>query len=264
MFQENMNFPIVLIIGSIISFVLVFGFFLFLAKMRKNQLQFKLQNERMKSQFEQALLQTQIEIQDHTLNNISEEIHDNIGQVLSLVKLNLNTFPPGLEDATQKKLHDTETLLSKAIEDLRDLSQSMNTDKIHAIGLEAAVTKLLKQVKKTGRHNTHLQIGGNRYALEAQKEMVLFRIVQETVHNSIKHSGAKNIEIEMLYRPGSFIMQVSDDGSGFNAEAGHPSKAGLGLQSMHKRAVLIGANFSVHSYPDKGTTINIELPTAVP
>ena len=218
----------------------------------------------MKTQFQQELLQTQLEIQEQTLQNISEEIHDNIGQVLSLVKLNLNTFPEHLEEPVQKKLQDTELLLSKAIDDLRDLSQSMNTDKISSLGLEAALEQQLKQLQKTGRFTTNLHVGGNRYALEPQKEMVLFRMVQESLNNAIKHSGAKNIDIELLYRPGSLLLQISDNGKGFNPETKHPSKTGLGLKNMQNRAALIGAVFSVHSAINNGTSINIELKKATP
>jgi two-component system, NarL family, sensor kinase len=220
---------------------------------------FSIRNKYRHQKHRQELLQTQVEIQEQTFKNISEEIHDNIGQVLSLVKLNLNTFPENLADTVKTKLSDTEVLLSKAIEDLRDLSQSMNTDRISSVGLEVALEHELKLIQKTGRFNTKLQVGGNRYALDRQKEMVLFRMVQECLNNSVKHSVAKNIEIELLYRPGSLILQVSDDGKGFNPEINHPSKNGLGLKNMHNRAALIGAKFSLHSSADNGTTINIEL-----
>lgn len=94
--------------------------------------------------------------------------------------------------------------------------------------------------------------------------MVLFPMVQESLNNAIKHSGAKNINIELLYRPGSLLQQISDDGKSFNPEISHPSKTGLGLQNMQKRAALFGAVFSVHSAINNGTSINKELKTATP
>jgi len=94
----------------------------------------------MKSQFEQELLQTQIEIQEQTLKTISQEIHDNVGQVLSLAKLNLNTF----EANPEGKLKNTKELVSKAINDLRDLSRSLHGEKIGEIGLQEAIVNELK------------------------------------------------------------------------------------------------------------------------
>lgn len=224
-------------------------------------------NQRKKMQlkdkvhFNQTLLQTQLEIQEQTLKNISEEIHDNIGQVLSVVKLNLNTFPENLEPSVKNKLTDTEILLSKAIDDLRDLSQSMHGDNFAAIGLQAALEQELRHLQKTGKYNTRLQVGGNKISLPVQKEMVLFRIAQEALNNAIKHSAAKNIEIELLYGPTSLILQVTDDGKGFDATQTAGGKTGIGLKSMHNRATLIGGCFLVHSGSNNGTTIKIEIPT---
>src|SRR5258705_13572772 len=79
------------------------------------------ENESLKNQFQQTLLQTQLEIQEQTLKNISQEIHDNIGQALSLAKLNLNTMPPTNDETLQQKILNSNELVSKAIIDLRDL-----------------------------------------------------------------------------------------------------------------------------------------------
>lgn len=210
----------------------------------------------------QALLQTQLEIQEQTLQTISEEIHDNIGQVLSLVKLNLNTLPGNIDSELKNRITDTELLLCKAIDDLRDLSQSMHGDNFASIGLQAALEQELKHLQKTGKFNTRLQVGGNRFSLEPQKEMVLFRIVQEALNNAVKHSQAKNIEIELLYGPASLILQVTDDGMGFDMEKPEKDKTGIGLKSMKNRATLIGGCFLVHSGLNNGTTIKIEIKTA--
>ena len=108
-------------------------FFIFLFNKRKNELI----NDKilMKTQFDQELLQTQIEIQEQTLKTISQEIHDNIGQILSLAKLNLNTFEGAESANNQIKINDTKNLVSKAINDLRDLSRSLHGDKIAELGL---------------------------------------------------------------------------------------------------------------------------------
>ncbi|MES2847819.1 MAG: ATP-binding protein [Bacteroidota bacterium] len=247
--HSETNILIIIIAGTFILTLLGVIIIIFFIRNKTNQQIHK-----------QELLKTRLEIQEQTLQNISEEIHDNIGQVLSLVKLNLNTFPENLGDEVQKKLHDTELLLSKAIEDLRDLSQSMNTDKINSLGIEAALEQQLKQLQKTGKFTTKLHVGGNKFTLPPQKEMVLFRIVQESLNNAVKHSSAKNIEIELMYRPGcGLVLQITDDGNGFNPETNHPSKTGIGLKNIHNRASLIGAVFSLHSSLNNGTTISIEL-----
>lgn len=233
--------------------LLVFFFILsFIVRYRKRIQEKQL----MKTQFDQALLQTQLEIQEQTLKTISEEIHDNVGQVLSLAKLNLSTF----ETNPEKKLADTKQLISKAINDLRDLSRSMHGDRIAELGLQQSVADELQILENSGEFKTHLKITGESFKLPQQKEMVLFRIVQEALNNCIKYSKAKNITVQMNYAVEVFLLSITDDGTGFDTNV----KTGIGLKSMQNRAALIGGNFSIQSSKENGTVVSIEILTLTP
>jgi two-component system, NarL family, sensor kinase len=214
----------------------------------------------MQTQFSQALLQTQIEIQEQTLKTISQEIHDNVGQVLSLAKLNLGTFENFESAYNQTKINDTKQLVSKAINDLRDLSCSMNGDKIADLGLKDAIENELKIIANTGQFATELKTTGEYYKLAAQNEMVIFRIVQESLNNAIKHSKAKNISVHIDYAKTYCKIAIVDDGKGFDALQLEATKTGVGLHNMKSRATLIGAHFSIEASINNGTTVFIELP----
>jgi two-component system, NarL family, sensor kinase len=214
----------------------------------------------MQTQFSQALLQTQIEIQEQTLKTISQEIHDNVGQVLSLAKLNLGTFEDFGNTYNQTKINDTKQLVSKAINDLRDLSCSMNGDKIADLGLKDAIENELKIIANTGQFATELKTTGEYYKLAAQNEMVIFRIVQESLNNAIKHSKAKNITVYIDYAKAYCKIAIVDDGKGFDALQLEATKTGVGLHNMKSRATLIGAHFSIEASINNGTTVFIELP----
>ena len=231
----------ILIIATLMFFLLSF-FIVYLAIF---------QNKR-KSIFKQQLLQTQLEIQEQTLKNISEEIHDNVGQVLSLAKLNLFTF----ENSNEPKLQDTKNLVSKAINDLRNLSRSMHGDVIAELGLQQSIANELSIIQNTRQFITKLNFSGIAYKLDQQKEMVLFRIVQEALNNCIKYSKAQHITVQMNYETGCFLLTVADDGIGFGTQ----SNSGIGLKSMQNRATLIGAVFEINSSNEKGTSIIITLP----
>ena len=211
-----------------------------------------------------ALLQTQIEIQEQTLKTVAQEIHDNIGQILSLAKLNLNTFPVVTDAAIQARVDDTKQLIGKAIVDLRDLSRSLHGDKINELGLEQAISSELKILQNTGKFTTGLLITGSPYKLDSKKEMVLFRMVQEAMNNAIKHSKAKNIDVELLYGTEIFQLSVTDNGIGFNPANLQAQQTGIGLKSMQNRAGLIGGIFSVHSGAATGTSIIIEIKNIQP
>lgn len=211
-----------------------------------------------------ALLQTQIEIQEQTLKTVAQEIHDNIGQILSLAKLNLNTFPVVTDAAIQARVDDTKQLIGKAIVDLRDLSRSLHGDKINELGLEQAISSELKILQNTGKFTTGLLITGSPYKLDSKKEMVLFRMVQEAMNNAIKHSKAKNIDVELLYGTEIFQLSVTDNGIGFNPANLQAQQTGIGLKSMQNRAGLIGGIFSVLSGAATGTSIIIKIKNIPP
>ena len=213
----------------------------------------------MKTIFDQELLQTQIEIQEQTLSNISQEIHDNIGQVLSLAKLNLNTIPTHVEDDVLAKISKTKELISKAISDLRDLSRSMHGDRIAELGLKDAIESELAILQNTGQYKTFFNLSGNYYKLARQNEIVIFRMLQESINNSIKHANAKNITVEMHYQPHNFQLWISDDGNGFDTGLQSTAATGIGLKSMRNRAALIGGDLTIESSPFTGTTISIKL-----
>src|ERR1700744_1035650 len=131
-------------LGFIVSFI-----FLYRKKHKVNMVE---KNE-LHAQFQKTLLQTQLEIQEQTFRNISLEIHDNIGQVLSLAKLNLSSIELNGEDCRGKAI-SAKQLVSKAIKDLRDLSRSLNTDYVSKMGLARAIEYELEMIKKTAMYET--------------------------------------------------------------------------------------------------------------
>lgn len=220
------------------------------------------EKEQLQSQFKQETLRTQLEIQEQTLKTISQEIHDNIGQVLSLTKLNLNTIDFTNHADLMEKITDSKVLVSKAINDLRDLSKSLNTDNIAALGLLRSIEYELGMIRKTG-FETLLDVTGDTIKMEPQKELILFRIVQETLNNIIKHAEAKKITITMAYSPAKLELKIQDDGKGTDLSRlneNTDNNFGLGIRNMHNRAKLIGADFSMSSTIGKGTVVSLIIP----
>jgi two-component system, NarL family, sensor kinase len=252
----NISQASIYLISASCLFILLFCLFLlFFFKVKQKQTNLIMKQQQQKNDYEQLLLKTQLEIQEETLKNVSEEIHDNVGQVLSLVKLNLNTLHIGNED----KIIDTKHLVSKAIGDLRNLSRSMHGGRIADIGLQQSIADALLLIQNTGQFYTKLIVEGAAYKLEQHKEMVLFRIVQEATNNAVKYSKAASIKITITYLQDKFKLVIEDDGIGFNTGNLSAANKGIGLSSMRDRAKLIGGEFSLISMLDKGTTITLLL-----
>lgn len=253
MFQESeINFTLIVIVGTITFLVFNISFFILLRGFHFRRLRYYNEKQELQSQYQQSLLRTQLEIQEQTLKTISQEIHDNVGQVLSLAKLNLNTLP----NSSDPKIQDTKNLVSKAIKDLRNLSHSLHSDVIAELGLQQSIANELKIIGNTQVFETELNVSGSSFNIDTQKEMVLFRIVQEALNNCIKYSAAKKITVSLHYQPQLFILQIQDDGKGFNAH----ENIGIGMKSMLNRAQLIGGTFNLNSVTGKGTVVTIELP----
>ncbi|MBO9561200.1 MAG: sensor histidine kinase [Niastella sp.] len=214
------------------------------------------------SEMEAQLLKTQLELQEQTLQHISQEIHDNIGQALTFVKLNINTIDLYKIEETQSKLAESKELITKAIQDLRNVAKSLNTDFINEVGLAACIEYQLHFLEKTGLYTTRFQMAETWCKSQPEKELVLFRVIQELLNNIVKHAEASVIEIKLECHPGKLRITVSDNGKGFLQPVtmlGDGNK-GLGLGNMKKRIAIIQGNLHIDSIPGQGTTATIEVP----
>ena len=210
----------------------------------------------MRNRFEQTLLKTQLEIQEQAFAYISQEIHDNIGQVLSLVRLNLNTFD-GI--VTEEKLEQTDDLLGKAIKDLRDLSHNLQNNRIHDIGIIESIRQLLLSLEKTGRYKTSLNTSDHFHILDPNTDIILYRMIQEIINNIIKHASAGIIDIAISSDPDMTNIRISDNGIGFDPALLKQDRPGIGLHNIANRAKMINATVDVKSAPGNGTIITLNI-----
>ncbi len=252
--------PIILV--TVLLFVVATGIIVFVLIYQKKQLQYMSERKQLKANYDKEILESRLEIQEQTMKSISQEVHDNIGQVLSVAKLNLNMIDVNHSaPVIQEKINDVSELLRKAIQDLRDLSKSLHSDVIAANGLLKAIENEFNILKKTGAYAITLNIEGNYYHLPEQKELILFRMFQEIINNIIKHAQASAIDISITFQAEQFMLCIHDNGVGFNIDDIDASK-GIGLKNIINRSQLIGAFYSIDSDTAKGTTIKITLPVS--
>jgi signal transduction histidine kinase len=251
---------IILLIIAGTALMLLLGIFIvsFLLLYQKKQNKNFLEKEQLKSSFQQELLKTQIEIQEQTLNYVSREIHDNITQVLSFVKLDLGLLANKLGDDQKTKVINNRELISQSITDLRNLSKSLSFEHINALGLIKTLEMEADRINKSGIINVSVFVDGNVYSLGEQRELVLFRIYQEALNNSLKHAQAANFKISLHYKEQMFNLTIEDDGVGFKPDL-LADKSGSGLRNITNRAALIGAQALINSSPQNGCCIKLSL-----
>jgi signal transduction histidine kinase len=249
---SKLNTALVIICGIILFVLTLLVFFVILLRKRHNY--FLKERELLEARFEQVLLQSQLEIQEQSFTQISTEIHDNIGQMLSLVRLNLNT-PDFTTD--QQKLQFTDNILGKAIGDLRSLSHNLHTDHILKTGFCNAVQYLLKSLEQTALFHTDFQVEDDLMDLSDEKTLILFRIVQEAVNNIVKHAEATTIAISVQLMHGEDRqIRIVDNGKGMRSGG---ESQGLGIRNMQQRARMIGAKLEFAKCPEGGTAVIIAI-----
>jgi two-component system, NarL family, sensor kinase len=263
--MDNLSEQVILIIvASLFLLVVAGGIILLVYVYQRKQLLSLKEKEQLKIDFEKQILESKLEMQEQTMKNISQEIHDNIGQVLSLAKLTINTMNVNNPDALKEKISNSKELIAKAIQDLRNLSKTLNTDNIGDLGLLRTIEYELELLKKASSYQIELYSEGEAYRLEHKQELIIFRIFQEAIQNIIKHSHASHILVNFQYAPSHFELKISDDGAGFDMRLNGNHKrelgGGMGLRNIDYRARLIAADCSIESHPGKGTIIKIKLP----
>ena len=239
----------------VIVTTLVVVFFVVFLK-RKN----KLLIDKIKQQqaFEEEIIQAQTEAQEQTLKNIGWELHDNVGQLLSFASMQLSILKMQVTDEVKEKFKDTTEALSNGLKEVRSLSKTLNNDVILNIGFEKSITNELDRLKKMKFTSATLKIVGNKVDfIDRKHEIIIFRILQEFLSNSVKYSEAKNIGITLDYKPEKLIITATDDGKGFDI---NEIEQGSGLINMKSRAALIHANLDLSSKPGDGVKLVLNYP----
>jgi two-component system, NarL family, sensor kinase len=261
--QKDQELYTVIVIGIILALLLVSFIVGILFMYQRRQYRQEKELVQLKDRYEKELMQSQLEIQENTFITIAQELHDNIGQMLSVVKLSLSALPLESNHPAFEQVQNSQQVLYKAIFDLSNLTKSLHTDRITQIGLTESIQFELSTIKKTGALDVKFHSAGRQLPINDQKAIILFRIFQESLNNILKHSLASKIIVDMKFQDDTMILDISDNGIGFDVKEKKESKdssSGVGLKNLYKRAELIGADLSIQSEPGKGTQTVIKLP----
>lgn len=265
-FMQNQNQEIYFVIffGTLLGFLLVafiLGMFFFYQRKRQKQEQ---ELTRLKEEYEQEVLRSQLEIQEFTMKTIAQELHDNIGQTLSVIKLWMSMAPIDKDHEAFEGVQNSKEMLQKVIREMADLTKSLHTDRIADIGLSEAINFDLASIRRAGILKIEFDTQGDEFHFPDQKSIFIFRMYQEMMNNIIKHSQATQVMVNIVYLGSDiFVLTIKDNGVGFDIQKKKEStsgSSGLGLKSMRNRAKLIGADLAINSEPGKGTTISVKVP----
>jgi len=205
------------------------------------------------------LLETQIEIQTQTMQYIGQEIHDNIGQKLTLASLYAQQLMfenkmPAINDS----INGINDIINQSLIELRQLSKSLTDDSIKKNSIVALIANECKKINDLKKCVVQFSSTEEISLTSYQIKSVIYRITQEFMQNSIKHSKCKNILVSLFKTDNGIKLVLKDDGIGFDVD--DVKSGGIGLQNIEKRTKLIGGSIGLVSQRLIGTKLTIEIP----
>ncbi|HWJ25495.1 MAG TPA: ATP-binding protein [Flavisolibacter sp.] len=207
-------------------------------------------------------MKTQVEIQEQTFQHISRDIHDNISLSLTLAKLNLNTLDWFDIENVYNSVKSSIDIIGSTIEGLSNLSKGMNPELIRNLGLLKAVKNEVAKLIQMAHLEVSYEVSGEPIFMESEKELVIFRIIQEAFNNIIKHAQASKVWLHLNYNESCLEVLIKDNGVGFAKEEvlNEKDSQKAGLINMQTRARLFGGTVVIESKENKGTQILVKVP----
>jgi signal transduction histidine kinase/ligand-binding sensor domain-containing protein len=196
--------------------------------------------------------------QEQERKRIAAELHDGLGQNLLVIK---NWALLGSDSRTEKRLQEIAAIASQSLEEVREIAHNLRPHQLDELGLTQALRSIVTRIADSSPVHFVLECDPVDRLFDNEQEINLYRIVQESVNNILKHSGATEARISIRRNAGTLQIAITDNGQGFdfNAAPAHP-RGGSGIPGMIERARMIGAHVSISAAPGSGATISVSVP----
>lgn len=236
-----------------LAFVLFFGFSQ--SKFRKEQLH----AQQAKIEYQEQLLHNTILTQEEERKRIAKDLHDEVGSKLNVVHLYLHQLSQKVPES-QETVSELFGVLNDTIQTTRRISHDLLPPTLESFGLQVAVEEVAEWVEKSNQIQVFVETEGERQAkVDKLIELTLFRILSELISNTIKYANATNIHINLWQYPERISVGYQDNGQGFDSSNQY-TKKGLGLQNIESRLQMVHGTYQLHSAPDKGMKMQIDVP----
>ena len=256
-----MNITTVVILGTLAMLVLAVTVVAFVFIYQKKLIQRDLKIEKMRAEYQKDLLKATIHAQEKERKRISQDLHDDIGAMLSTIRLSLNGIVKGqsLTDQQTGKIQNTKSLIDETVRNVRRISHDLLPATLEEFGLSHAMEQLLQKIELNTNLEVEYHIEHEIPKLNKTKELALYRIIQELCNNIIKHAEASKIEVWLTRNNDNLEIVIMDNGNGFYARTvDSRTSLGLGLKNIESRLSMIDADINYEPAPLKGTKVQIK------
>ena len=257
--MEQTEIQILVFVTTIIVLILAITLIVFFFYFQQKKTAYFIKQRETQKRFQEEINKSRLEIQEQALQNISWEIHDNVGQLLSTAKMQLNMVQFSLPEEHQASVQETSDIVGKSLQELRGLAKSLNPETIKNKGLITSIKQEIDRFNRLNFIKASVEVSDDYYDLSNEKEIILFRILQEFCNNTLKYSKAKELAISLNFMEDKVLITAEDNGIGFDVNDTSKQK-GIGLVNMRSRCELINAKIELKSSKDMGTKLYISCP----
>jgi len=235
-------------------------------KKSRSEMVSRYEEAKQREELRGQLLNSVIDAQEKERRRIARELHDEYGQTLTGLLMTIEsvepTLPPG-QEKLRDRLVNTRSVVSRAIDEMRRLILDLRPPSLDELGLVTAVKTYTQRQLGDKDINVDVSIHGLNDRLPSALEVTIFRIIQEAVHNILKHAHARNVKIDLAEKEDKIVVVVEDDGQGFDLQtvmAGGSRAHSWGIVGIRERTELLGGTFKINSEKGKGTRFEVEIP----
>ncbi len=207
--------------------------------------------------WQQARIAAEINTLENERKRIADDLHDELGPLLSAIKLQINHLEP-VNETEVAVLEKSSDQIDSIIQRFREISYDLLPNTLVRKGLIKATEEFISKLKPL--HPLDISFSYADFTLLPEREINLYRILQEIIHNTVKHARATSLSISIQKNNKTLLLKTKDDGIGFNYSEKTQIASGLGLLSIHSRVELLGGQLLVTSQPGSGTIFEIEMP----
>ncbi len=246
--MDNHEIALSIISVTLLMLLLVAGIVIVIFLSGRQKIKQQMELSEYKLNYEKELRQAEMEVKEQTLGQLARELHDNIGQLLTAVHINLENQKldhPELKDG----FTPMETYLTEVMQHIKSLSRSLNNDYFGHIGLLASIDNEINRINSLRRFRVHWQPVIGNSNLDKDQELMVFRVFQEIIQNALRHSSAKNAIVVINNEGNNFAMKIDDDGKGFDVESIMQSQKASGLRNIIKRTKMGRNRMHYQLYP---------------
>ncbi|MCU0319842.1 MAG: histidine kinase [Flavobacteriales bacterium] len=249
--MDHTSVATVLVLSALVLVLVVGAVILLLIVVHQRRIRHRAEIAELAAKHVNEIRQAEREVEAQTLRKVGEELHDNVGQLLTSLGLDIQLMREHIN--SHERFHRMVDTLDQAVREIRRLSASLNTDHLRTRPLQHLLRAACEQLDLPGRRSVQFITSDSPIDVSPDDKVVLFRIFQEATNNALKHARATRITVALVNNP-RLRLTITDNGSGFNTAS---VSDGQGLANIRRRATLIGAVASVYSDPANGTIITI-------